>query len=58
MANQKIKEQAENKIRLISEIDETIQAVCKKVKEGEFAPGEYTETVKALAELTRARALL
>lgn len=38
------------------EIDECIISVCGKVRKDEFTPGEYADTVKALALLVEARA--
>lgn len=56
--NQIVKEQVENKIQLIEEVDSTISAVCKKVKDDEVIVGEYPQTIDALARLASARALI
>lgn len=43
---------------VLEEIDETIESVCEKIKDTKFAPGEYSNTVAALATLIQARAAL
>lgn len=57
-ANQVVKEQIENRINLIAEIDSAINEVCKKVKNDKVMTVEYAQTVKALADLVIARAFL
>ena len=37
-------------------LDKCIENICNRVIENDFAPGEYAETVKALASLVEARA--
>ncbi len=39
-------------------VDSTIEEVCKKIQENETVPEYYADTVKALALLIEARALL
>lgn len=58
MSTQVVKDQVKNKIQLIEEVDSTINAVCKTIKDDSLAVCEYANTVKALAELVIARALL
>lgn len=58
MVESKAFEQARKKIDLVDEVDETINAICKKVKVSDLCPGEYADTVKALAALIEARAIL
>ena len=41
---------------ILKEVDETIVAVCKKVKENDLYPEECSDIVKALASLIEARA--
>ncbi len=41
-----------------NKLDETIMQICEKVEEYDFASGAYAETIKALAELVKARASL
>lgn len=43
---------------VISKVDECIIAVCDKVQNDNCALGEYADTIKALAELVSARALI
>lgn len=57
MSTQEVKDQVKNKIQLIEEVDSTINAVCKTIKDDSLAIS-YADTVKALAELVVARALL
>ena len=56
MAKFKGKKRIRNK--LIKNIDTTIQDTCKKIDEESVYMERYAETVAALAELVRARALL
>ncbi len=56
MAKSKGKKRIRNK--LIKNIDTTIQDTCKKIYEESVYMERYAETVAALAELVRARALL
>ena len=58
MSTQAVKDQVKNKIQLIEEVDSTINAVCKMIKDDSLAVFDYANTVKALAELVIARALL
>lgn len=58
MEIQKVKEQAENKIQLITNVDSVINAVGQRIKDDSLELGSYTDTVKALAQLVMARALL
>lgn len=57
MADQTVREQAENKTQIITEIDKTIVAVCEKVRNDEIIGLEYSQMVNALANLVTARAL-
>lgn len=43
---------------LIGHVDKTIEKVCGRIQRMEMSPERYLDTVKALAELVRARALL
>lgn len=52
------KKRIKNKRKLINGIDTTIQGVCKKINADAVHEENYAETVTALAELVRARALL
>lgn len=58
MSTQEVKDQVKNKIQLIEEVDSTINAVCKTIKDDSLTIDSYADTVKALAELVVARALL
>lgn len=58
MEIQKVKEQAENKIQLITNVDSVINAVGQRIKDDSLELGSYADTVKALAQLVMARALL
>lgn len=58
MTIQETREQDEKRINLIAEVDSTINAVCKKVKDNDVVIEGYAETVKALANLVIARAFL
>lgn len=51
-------EQLRKKLALVDEVDKTIKSVCETVQSKDMAPGEYTDTVKALAALVEARAKL
>lgn len=44
--------------QVTSKVDECIISVCNKVQNNESAPGEYADTVEALAALVEARAKL
>jgi hypothetical protein len=39
-------------------VDKTIEKVCGRIQRMEISPERYVDTVKALAELVRERALL
>ena len=39
-------------------VDKTIRHICTMIQNGDVTPGEYAETIKALAALVEARALL
>ena len=56
MAESKAIEQANKKIALVDEIDETIKSICKKIKDDDCI--FYGDTIKALAALVEARARL
>lgn len=43
---------------LLAEVDATVKSVCKIIQERNMPNGEYANTVKALAALVEARALL
>jgi len=58
MTNQIVREQVEDKIRFIAEIDSTINVICERVRDDNAIIKEYPQTVKALADLAIARALL
>lgn len=58
MSTQAVKDQVENKIQLIEEVDSTIKSVCQSIKDNSLTIETYANTVKALAELVIARALL
>lgn len=58
MSTWEIRKQAEDKSRLIAELDSTIESVCEKIKNEDIVVGEYHDTVKALAMLVGARASL
>lgn len=47
-----------NEQEVTSKVDECIISVCNKVQNNESAPGEYADTVEALAALVEARAKL
>lgn len=47
-----------NEATVINNIDKTIIAVSEKIQKNEIFPGEYADTVKALATLVEARAEL
>ena len=55
----KIKEERRmNEQEVTSKVDECIISVCNKVQNNELAPGEYADTVEALAALVEARTKL
>lgn len=56
--SKEVKDQVENKIQLIEEVDGAIKSVCQRIKDDSLELGYYSETVKALAQLVMARALL
>lgn len=58
MGNLNIRDQAENKIHLIAEIDNIVISICKKVTNGEMITEDYSQAVNALAKLVSARALV
>lgn len=58
MAETKAFEQARKKVTLADELDEIIKSVGTRVKTSDLCPGEYADTVKALAALVEARARL
>lgn len=58
MAKSKNKKQIKTKRKFINDIDTTIQGVCKKLNADAVYGENYAETVTALAELVKARALL
>ncbi len=43
---------------IIEEVDKTIKSVCETVQDKNMIPGQYADTVKALATLIEARAKL
>ena len=56
MEKSKAIEQIEKKMDLLNEVDEVIKSICEKIRKSDCTPGEYADTVKALAELVNARA--
>lgn len=58
MGNQKLKEQAESKNSLITDVDNIIKILCQRIKNETVPIGQEAETIKALAELVTARAML
>lgn len=48
----------DNQFKLADEVDKTIKSVCETVQSKDLTPGEYADTVKALAALVEARAKL
>ena len=58
MAESKVYERKQKLFALADEVDETIKAVCTKVKESDLCPDEYADTVRALAALVEARVSL
>lgn len=51
----KAEEQMRKKLDLIDKVDATIESVCETVRDKNTLPGEYSDTVKALAALVMAR---
>ena len=47
-----------SKKKLKKELDKAIHEVCLSVRKNQFVPKDRSETVKALASLVEARALL
>lgn len=58
MSDQIVKDQVENKINLIAEVDNIIISICKKVTNAEMTIKDYSQVVNALAKLVSARALV
>ena len=54
----KKEERRMNEQEVTSKVDECIISVCNKVQNNESAPGEYADTVEALAALVEARTKL
>lgn len=54
----KAEQQMRKKLDLIDKVDATIESVCEAVRDKNTLPGEYPDTVKALAALVEARARL
>lgn len=52
------KENILKKNKLEENVDEVVESVCENLKKNELCPGEYADTVKALAALVEARAKL
>lgn len=48
----------DNQFKLADEVDKTIKSICELIQSKDMAPGEYADTVKALAALVEARAKL
>lgn len=46
------------KSKVINQLDKTIEKVSDRIQRLEVTPERYVDTIKALAELVRARALL
>lgn len=58
MQDQELKKHKESDMDLATEVDATVKSVCKIIQEKNMSNGEYANTVKALAALVEARALL
>lgn len=58
MGNKKASDQVENKSQVITDVDSVISAVGERIRDDSLELGYYAETVKALAQLVMARALL
>lgn len=41
--------------KIENKVDDCITSICDKVMKDDFVPGEYADTVKALASLVEAR---
>lgn len=58
MGTQNLREQAENKNSLIIDVDNVIKTVCQKITNEKIPFEQEPETIKALASLVIARAML